>query len=51
MSSLTADHRVIVPVVTSDWLTAAFVHWPCPAKVIQARLPPGLSVDAYEGSA
>lgn len=51
MSSRTAEQAVTRPVATDRWLTVAFVHWRCPADVVQRRLPPGLTVDEYDGSA
>lgn len=33
------------------WSRIAFLHWPCPARVLQARLPAGLTIDTFEGRA
>lgn len=37
--------------MTSRWLTAGFVHWRCATDLVQGYLPPGLTVDEYDGSA
>lgn len=34
-----------------SWRDLLFIHWPLPADVIQATLPPGLTVDTFEGMA
>ena len=33
------------------WRDLLFAHWPVPAEVLNAVLPPGLSVDTYDGQA
>lgn len=33
------------------WRTLLFLHWEVPAEAIQRLLPPGLTVDTYEGRA
>ena len=33
------------------WRELLFLHWEIPAPVLQAGLPPGLSVDTFEGKA
>jgi uncharacterized protein YqjF (DUF2071 family) len=38
-------------VLRSQWLTVTFVHWPVEPAVVQALLPPGLSVDPWDGQA
>jgi uncharacterized protein YqjF (DUF2071 family) len=39
------------PVMTQCWDRLLFLHWRVPADGIQARLPPGLTVDTCEGDA
>jgi uncharacterized protein YqjF (DUF2071 family) len=33
------------------WESLLFLHWPCPAALIQPALPPGLTVDRFEDQA
>jgi uncharacterized protein YqjF (DUF2071 family) len=33
------------------WRNLTFLHWRYPAEVMQAHLPPGLTVDTFDGSA
>lgn len=33
------------------WSDLLFAHWPVPASVMAARLPPGLTLDTWEGEA
>ncbi len=33
------------------WSDLLFAHWPIPASVMAARLPPGLTLDTWEGEA
>lgn len=33
------------------WNDLAFLHWPVPASLIQPHIPPGLTVDEYDGQA
>jgi uncharacterized protein YqjF (DUF2071 family) len=51
MVSVTAEQHVSVPILRASWLNIAFVHWRVPADRIQALLPPGLTVDEYDGAA
>jgi uncharacterized protein YqjF (DUF2071 family) len=51
MVSVTAEQHVSVPMLRASWLNIAFVHWRVPADRIQALLPPGLTVDEYDGAA
>ena len=46
-----AEQDVRVPTFCASWLAVTFVHWPVPAERIQPLLPPGLTVDQYDGSA
>jgi len=39
------------PVMKQRWDKLLFLHWPADAGEIEGRLPPGLSVDLYEGQA
>ncbi|MBC8141215.1 MAG: DUF2071 domain-containing protein, partial [Armatimonadetes bacterium] len=34
-----------------DWLDLLFVHWTVDADAVQALLPPGLTVDTFNGAA
>ncbi|MEV0976253.1 DUF2071 domain-containing protein [Streptomyces sp. NPDC049915] len=40
-----------LPALRTGWLRQTFVHWPFPARTVQALLPPELVVDEYEGAA
>ena len=51
MSGRNADQRVVIPLATERWLAVTFVHWRCPARAVQERLPRGLTVDEHDGSA
>jgi uncharacterized protein YqjF (DUF2071 family) len=51
MAALAPEEQVRIPVLVADWLSAAFVHWPVDAAAVQAMLPPGLTVDLYDGQA
>jgi uncharacterized protein YqjF (DUF2071 family) len=33
------------------WDRITFLHWPCDAGLLQARLPGGLTIDTYEETA
>lgn len=39
------------PVMRQRWSRLLFLHWPIEPDVIQASLPPGLTVDAFDGRA
>lgn len=39
------------PVMKQRWSGLLFLHWPFPAELIQATLPPGLHVDTFDGQA
>jgi uncharacterized protein len=51
MASAESAERVRFPVLLSRWLTVTFVHWPVEPAVVQALLPPGLTVDQWDGQA
>lgn len=58
MKRPTADDRLNArlrpegfPVMQQRWSGLLFLHWPVPADVIQATLPPGLHVDTFDGQA
>jgi uncharacterized protein YqjF (DUF2071 family) len=34
-----------------NWLRLSFLHWPCDPAVLQARLPDGLAIDAFQQTA
>ncbi|MDQ2731238.1 MAG: DUF2071 domain-containing protein, partial [Armatimonadota bacterium] len=38
-------------VMFQRWAQLLFLHWVVPAEIIQGRLPPGLTLDTYEGKA
>ncbi|MEZ0296766.1 MAG: YqjF family protein [Candidatus Methylacidiphilales bacterium] len=38
-------------VLHQRWESLLFLHWRCPAEIVQRSLPPGLYVDTYEGMA
>jgi uncharacterized protein YqjF (DUF2071 family) len=37
--------------LSQRWHDLLFAHWPIPARVVQERLPVGLEVDTFDGSA
>jgi uncharacterized protein len=39
------------PVMVQSWRKLLFLHWQLPADELQRKLPPGLTVDTFEGSA
>jgi len=39
------------PVMRQRWSSLLFLHWPVPVEMIAARLPRGLHVDTFDGSA
>lgn len=51
MVDRTAEQDVSVPVLRAAWLSVAFVHWRVAPERVQRLLPPGLTVDEYDGSA
>lgn len=51
MSGPIAEQRISRPLATERWSAVTFVHWRCTTSAIQLRLPPGLTVDEYDGSA
>jgi len=46
-----AAPRVRVPLMIHHWRRLTFLHWRYPAEVVQARLPRGLEVEAFDGVA
>lgn len=48
---LDAADRVRWPVMMQGWKDLTFVHWSFDPAVVQRRLPPGLTVDTFEGRA
>ncbi|GAB3582858.1 YqjF family protein [Hymenobacter daeguensis] len=40
-----------IPLLRQDWSELLFLHWPVPAALLQAHLPPRLQVDTHEGMA
>ncbi|MFJ9757863.1 YqjF family protein [Streptomyces sp. NPDC101149] len=51
MVSRTTGRHVVLPVLKARWLSQTFVHWPYEPRFVQALLPPGLTVDTYDGAA
>lgn len=50
------DHRAWPPPsrrwwMAMTWYDLAFLHWPVPAEALRAHLPPGLELDARNGTA
>lgn len=43
--------RVQTPVMTQHWRWLTFLHWRYPVEVVQARVPEGLRVEAFDGTA
>jgi uncharacterized protein YqjF (DUF2071 family) len=39
------------PVMWQEWRDLLFLHWRIDPDIVQARLPPGLTVDCYDGAA
>jgi uncharacterized protein YqjF (DUF2071 family) len=46
--TLEPDQQVVM---RQDWHHLLFLHWEIPPAELQARLPPGLEVDTFEGKA
>jgi uncharacterized protein YqjF (DUF2071 family) len=44
-------HVIRHPVMVQRWETLTFLHWPLPAAAVQARLPAGLRVQTWGGTA
>ena len=40
-----------IPLLRQQWNELLFMHWPVPAALIQAHLPPRLQVDVHDGTA
>mgnify|MGYP000889794122 CR=1 FL=1 len=51
MSGPTPQNTIRLPVNAQRWSALTFLHWPVAAAVIQERLPRGLHVQTYEGTA
>ena len=45
------DKPSAFPVMRQRWSRLLFLHWPMEPDVIQATLPPGLTVDTFDGCA
>lgn len=39
------------PVMKQKWMSLAYLHWDYDPEIVQALLPPGLTVDTYNGRA
>ncbi|CAA6693728.1 MULTISPECIES: YqjF family protein [unclassified Lentimonas] len=46
-----APDKSRTPILYQQWRSLLFLHWQFPVAEIQARLPPGLEVDTYNGQA
>jgi uncharacterized protein len=44
-------YRVRSPILYQSWNASTWLHWPYDPDVVQARLPDGLEVDTFEGTA
>lgn len=51
MVSRATEQHVSFPLLRASWDKLTFVHWRVPVEQIQDLLPPGLTVDVYDGSA
>jgi len=51
MASLEPEQQVAMPLLRSQWLTSAFVHWRYDPAVVQRLVPDGLTVQTFDGSA
>lgn len=51
MTGRAPDQQVHRPVSLQGWCDLTFLHWPVDVGAVGALLPPGLEVDAHEGSA
>jgi uncharacterized protein YqjF (DUF2071 family) len=51
MSGPTPQNTIRLPVNAQRWSALTFLHWPVAPAVIQERLPRGLHVQTYEGTA
>ena len=49
--SADAPHLVRRQVMNHSWEDLTFIHWSFPIDVVQAVLPPGLTVHSYDGKA
>ena len=47
----TTTHPVARPLLTMRWELLSYVHWALDPATVQAVLPPGLTVDTFEGRA
>ena len=45
------DMPVMRPVMLNRWESLTFLHWRYQPEVVQRLLPPGLTVDTFDGSA
>lgn len=45
------SHRVPFAVMIQTWARITFLHWRFPPDQLASRLPPGLSIDTFDGSA
>ena len=48
---LLRERPVGKPVMFQTWQELLFLHWRMPPEVVQALLPPGLTVDTFDGAA
>jgi hypothetical protein len=45
------ERPIGAPLLCQDWSDLLFMHWPVPAALLQACLPPRLQIDTHEGMA
>ena len=51
MASREPPRRVRLPMVSQQWRSVGFVHWPCAPHAIGPLVPEPLVVDTYDGAA
>lgn len=51
MVSWEPEHHIRVVMSRQRWRDVAFVHWPVRPEALRPHLPPGLTVDTYDGVA
>lgn len=51
LTPIRPPHQVVRPVMLQGWKKIAYAHWPIAPDQVQSRLPDGLVVDTFDGSA
>lgn len=51
MAGRRPEDEVRRPVSLQGWSSLTFLHWPCPAEVVQGLLPDRVEVDTFDGTA